>query len=395
MKVEVIYKREQGRNYIMFPGKGTVGIQTEMIRRNKIAGLADFYMEWDNDKWYYGYDITGAQPLCRILDVRPLTGEETERIIEELAEFLQRMELFLLDRDKLVLEPELLYVYADREGHICSGRQGCLFFFCEDLEGTYGEHLRALVLYLFEKADEENRELVEFLFRLHRTSARQEPDAEALLACLDQVRLMEPGGEELYLEDTGKQEKALYEDRLWEERGEEETYSRSGKVREGRKVFGDRKGFLMKLFKKTPVPPDEMWDDLEPVRFKEEKAKVPDEKEKRVDRPTEVLYVEETRRVPALIETKEKKKVFLEHFPFYIGTQEGLDYCPEFQGVSRIHLKLDKRGDTIWITDLNSTNGTGLNGETLKPNEERRLNHGDQIWLAGLVYEFDRGEESW
>ncbi len=395
MKVEVIYKREQGRNYIMFPGKGTVGIQTEMIRRNKISGLADFHMEWDNDKWYYGYDITGAQPLCRILDVRPLTREETEKLIEELAEFLQRMELFLLDRDRLVLEPEFLYVYADREGRIYSGRQGCLFFFYENLEGTYGEHLRELIRYLFEKADEENQELVEFLFRLHRTSARKEPDAEELLACLEQMRTTKTGEEGLYLTDMGKSEKILYGDHLWEETGEEGACSQSGKVRESRKLFGCKKGFLMKLFKRNPISPEEMWDDLEPARFQEEEVKEADGKERSVDCPTEVLYVEETRQVPALIEMKEKKKVFLEHFPFYIGTQAGLDYCPGFQGVSRIHLKLDKRGDTIWITDLNSTNGTGLNGENLKPNEERRLNHGDQIWLAGLVYEFDSGEKSW
>ena len=96
-----------------------------------------------------------------------------------------------------------------------------------------------------------------------------------------------------------------------------------------------------------------------------------------------------------MVEQEKKKRILLLHFPFYIGTQPGMDYCPEFQGISRIHLKLERRGSDVWITDLNSTNGTALNGEPMRPNEERKLENGDRIWLAGLVYEFDSGNESW
>ena len=148
---------------------------------------------------------------------------------------------------------------------------------------------------------------------------------------------------------------------------------------------------------------EDMWDDLEPSRVQErrrevavpgteEKAPGPQETQ---DHPTEVLYIEEPEPVPCLIEQERKVKILLEHFPFYIGTQPGMDHCPGFQGISRIHLKLERRENGIWITDLNSTNGTALNGEPLKPNEERRLRDGDRIWLAGLVYEFDSGAESW
>ena len=135
--MEVMYKRDRGHNYILFPGKKEAGTQTEMIRRNQIPGLADFYTEWEDNQRYYGYDITGAKPLRQMLEVRPFTRKEAEGLIEELAGILQRMESFLLDRDKLVLKPELLYVYADRQGYVCSDRQGFLFFFCEDICGSW------------------------------------------------------------------------------------------------------------------------------------------------------------------------------------------------------------------------------------------------------------------
>ncbi len=404
--MEVIYKRERGHNYILFPGKEEAGDQTEMLRRNQILGMACFYTEWEDNQRYYGYDITGAKPLGQLLEVRPFTRKEAEGLIEELAGILQRMEAFLLDRDKLVLKPELLYVYADRQGRICSDRQGFLFFFCEEQEGSCRDHLRELALYLLEKADEEDRGLTELLFRLYRLLARGEPEAEELLGCL-----------ELFLPERGKPERLpgrlsegspeeLYGSRRQEEPSEENN---GRKDRQKKGLFTGKKEALAKLFGKGNT--EEMWDDLEPVRAAEPKTgtagrserrqpgeeaaeKAGDQEEK--DHPTEILYVtEESGRLPCLVEQEKKERILLSHFPFYIGTQPGMDHCPEFQGISRLHLKLERRGNEIWITDLNSTNGTALNGEPLKPNEERKLKDGDRVWLAGLVYRFDSGRESW
>ncbi len=404
--MEVTYKRDRGHNYILFPGKKEAGTQTEMIRRNQIPGLADFYTEWEDNQRYYGYDITGAKPLRQMLEVRPFTRKEAEGLIEELAGIFQRMESFLLDRDKLVLKPELLYVYADRQGYVCSDRQGFLFFFCEEQEGSCREHLRELALYLFEKADEEDRELTELLFRLYRLLAQGEPEAEELLGCL---RFQRPGTERA----------EPFPDRVAEGRPEElygggrqtgNPEEHNGKKsRLKRNLFTGKKEVLAKLFGKGTE--EEMWDDLEPAGILGRREEAADQGVQRpagreeeetknaaagTDHPTEILYTTEDRGgIPCLVEQEKKKRILLLHFPFYIGTQPGMDYCPEFQGISRIHLKLERRGSDVWITDLNSTNGTALNGEPMRPNEERKLENGDRIWLAGLVYEFDSGNESW
>ena len=49
--------------------------------------------------------------------------------------------------------------------------------------------------------------------------------------------------------------------------------------------------------------------------------------------------------------------------------------------VSRYHAEIEKRGDGYWVIDLNSSNGTTVNGERLIG--ERPLNAGDQIVLGG------------
>ncbi|RMF51247.1 MAG: FHA domain-containing protein [Chloroflexota bacterium] len=53
-------------------------------------------------------------------------------------------------------------------------------------------------------------------------------------------------------------------------------------------------------------------------------------------------------------------------------------------GVSRRHARLQRRGSLIYITDLNSTNKTYLNGRCLIPEGERLLRSGDEIRLGRL-----------
>ena len=49
--------------------------------------------------------------------------------------------------------------------------------------------------------------------------------------------------------------------------------------------------------------------------------------------------------------------------------------------ISRYHAEIEPRGDEFWIIDLNSSNGTTVNGEPL--NGDRPLNDGDNIVLGG------------
>jgi hypothetical protein len=53
-------------------------------------------------------------------------------------------------------------------------------------------------------------------------------------------------------------------------------------------------------------------------------------------------------------------------------------------GVSRHHCQLQRRGNQLIVTDLNSRNGTYVNGRMLHPDEECVLAHGDELVLGTL-----------
>lgn len=66
--------------------------------------------------------------------------------------------------------------------------------------------------------------------------------------------------------------------------------------------------------------------------------------------------------------------------------RDQVEVCISKDCISRLHARLERRGEHYYITDLNSTNGTFVNGERLSPNEQRRIIPGDRINLATLRY---------
>jgi hypothetical protein len=53
-------------------------------------------------------------------------------------------------------------------------------------------------------------------------------------------------------------------------------------------------------------------------------------------------------------------------------------------GVSRLHVRIRRKGVLLYVMDLGSTNGTWLNGRKLIPDGERLLRHGDQLRLSRM-----------
>lgn len=55
--------------------------------------------------------------------------------------------------------------------------------------------------------------------------------------------------------------------------------------------------------------------------------------------------------------------------------------------------ELKKNGDDVYVIDLNSTNGTFINGERLQANERRRLQPLDEVAFASIIYEYETEQQ--
>ena len=102
---------------------------------------------------------------------------------------------------------------------------------------------------------------------------------------------------------------------------------------------------------------------------------------------TVLLWNQEEAEKTFCLEGEDGSRIRLSYYPFIIGKQEGLCDCviPKTT-VSRLHLRIDRTEEGCQITDLNSTNGTYVNGRCLAANETVTVQPGDEIVIADLKY---------
>lgn len=74
----------------------------------------------------------------------------------------------------------------------------------------------------------------------------------------------------------------------------------------------------------------------------------------------------------------------LEDGKITFGRGSEADYRFGDDGLSRIHATIYREGDNVWVTDENSTNGSFVNGEKVKPNGTILLN-GDKIKIGNYT----------
>lgn len=84
-----------------------------------------------------------------------------------------------------------------------------------------------------------------------------------------------------------------------------------------------------------------------------------------------------------------RQKIFMERLPCLVGKEKTLaDYVIEDSSVSRMHAKFWMEQETVWMQDLNSTNGTYHNGMRLTPNEKVALETEDEISFGQAQFVF-------
>ena len=87
------------------------------------------------------------------------------------------------------------------------------------------------------------------------------------------------------------------------------------------------------------------------------------------------------------LDKKNKKHIDFDKLPCTIGSLPGCaDIVLDGKSVSRIHARLEREGDKVMLTDLNSTNGTFKNGLRMEPQETVQIEPGDEVRFGQICY---------
>ena len=80
-------------------------------------------------------------------------------------------------------------------------------------------------------------------------------------------------------------------------------------------------------------------------------------------------------------------EIILDQDLLFIGKlYSAADKLLPYPQISRVHARIVKKGDAFQISDMNSRNGTKINGRLLEQGEEYSLSQGDQVSFADLTY---------
>lgn len=128
------------------------------------------------------------------------------------------------------------------------------------------------------------------------------------------------------------------------------------------------------------------------VQYQKSEAEKPKGKERLGD--TSVLYERdalETTLMLTRLHSQEQEYIVLLQDQYIVGKlNTEADFIIQDPSVSRIHAEIERRGGQYYVRDMNSTNGTFVNGQRLRIQERVPIQPGDVIAFARAEYQVER-----
>lgn len=364
MKIEYIRNMQFGYMQIE-ADKPLTRMEEEMLSHNRIEGILPIRWKKENDKYLLRYDITGKQALDVILEQETMDEEILRNLLAGICTVLKQMEKYLLLQSGILLRSETIFIDM---------KTGQIYFCYYPNEGELlQKQFRQLMEYVLTKTNHRNPVAVELAYGIYEESLKEE------FVLSDIKRRLEKSIEEVYQEQEVLEEKWIEREEI--ENHIEETLNKERKYNV----------FLRKCKEKYIA-----WINEKLQKFiKKRKTTTsivfePEQEEQKTGLQTIFLgeWKEEIEGILKYEGTHLLPDFSIKHTPFLIGNDEICDGVIPLQTISRQHAKVCKTDDVYFIEDLNSTNGTTVDGEILNYKTKVSLKKNAVVCFANEPYRF-------
>ena len=435
------YVQDGGRNYLKSEPVGEVDYIVGMFAHNDIPAFVPVSFKSLNLENYFCYNMNGLIPINQSFEMNKLTTDRIEAFLRSIIKAAKSMEEFLLPFDRLITDEAYIYesfgkkdefywIYGIESGN-CTFTGlferlldrvdykddsavkmiYSLYQAAKESEGMQGVSTGGSLQRIREKAEE-------ILSDTHMNldmRAREIIRAENERNSIKRLNGIETGTGDMAIskeiegadsmarryraeaeskkarsqrvdtEDTPKAKISLFKKRQNEEKSDKTMFVKSKLKKVWDYLNADIGSKPAKLVELQAVGEDEISYNVREVRQPKP------ESEGDVSEATTLL-------TGAMIsngiyclkpEDTNEDNILLTEFPFFIGKSgDKTHHTIEDSTVSRFHARIDREEEELWLTDLNSTNGTFLNGIRLMPFGRMRVNKGDSIVISRKRYEF-------
>ena len=402
-QLKIEYKRDLKSNYMLisFDNKSeekpdTDEYEFKMLENNYISGLMKFRLSKEDEKEVLYYDITSRQALSKIFEHKQIGLEDIKKIVFGIIRAISNMERFLLGSDGLLFNTD--YIYADPEN------LDLVLCYLPCVKDMATGKLSDLFAQMLSKLNQNDHDGVVLAYSLYQESLKDNCVLDDLLNIMNKYNNNIKKETVLRVADANQGKEGRYEKvELLEGKKQDKAElfnikslfgMKKEKVEIKSKMQEDKE--LYKAKKREEIASDEEHDEEKnewSKLFKDsENVERRDTDEEKEYRHTVLLSEQPENKADYILKSSDRsvEDIKLSYFPFIIGKQERIcDYIIKSDMVSRLHLRIDKdRGEKFSIRDLNSLNGTKLEGRLLDNEEVAELSVGNEVEIANLRYVF-------
>lgn len=423
--MEVSYKHDVTHSFLVIQPDQEVDTKAYPIRMvlgNAIPGLLPCRLQKADGKILFYYEITARQRISEAY--QDLTCPQLKKIYLGLLKIFEQMDAFLLDAGQLLLEPEYIYLdKADDTLYLCylprdgvSVREQLLRFTEYLLPHVEHQDPRGVMLAygLYRLLMEDNFQMDAVGELLHRAEWEKAPEM-----CADVPK--ENGAEDRVYGDSqgtrAEEGDGTERESVWKVRwGKDLALLLAGVFFIGGSLVFRQMGYfldislpmlLLFLFCGLLLAALVVWNGRKKDEKKEETEERVEVDEEEIGwetgeereggagsfqgEETVVLYRSPEYGCPVLVceGTGQAPPIILDRDMVVVGKMNGVsDVLLDRPAISRVHARIQKKEQGYWIADLDSKNGTFVNGKRLGKEEEYLLQEDDLVVFADISYRF-------
>lgn len=410
------------------PSLHTSDFRTKMICNNSIAGLLNTHVQYINGTPNFLYDISGFQNLSITLENKPLDFSLLTRIIYEIYNLIFTCEKYMLDTDKLLLEPEYIFLAPNSSSiSLCylplkttdftSSMRKLFDYFLKHIDHT--DEKCVYVAYSIHNHCVSNNitpnVLVSYISTDNTTESNELPSNKSKPDKPSTISLEEPYAQDIKLSPTHNlQEHNLQEHNLHTKNIQQSIITKFGFLAISF-FIGLISILLLFLFKLIDLPllaifvlillgscliiGYNIYINLEgPIQTMKKNDTTQDK--------ISAFYIEDSGSTILLSSSENNdshmliytgsdmnSQVNISHYPFIIGKTNNCDLVLQNPIISRLHCRIncyidDNNLPVYYLEDLNSTNGTYVNNIPVTPYKKYDIKPGDNISFGHLTYIF-------
>lgn len=401
--MKVRYRNDLYGNYMLIeiPENIDMGKYTfQMLKRNQIPGVLSTNERMEDGKFYLYFDISRKKSLAEEYEEKEMQLEDMLLFFQQLTIVLEEIKNYLFYEKMMVMDPK--YIFRDLENHD-------LYILILPWE-TEINSLHKLAEFFLEKINHKDENGVNAAYLFYRHQSQLQFSLEQFLPILEKESILKRQKNRSITEFQEKYRDHYEELKEYVKDREYKTgITQNEKIQENEKdksIRSVRFVFLILsvvflIFGILPLISSVLKMSCFAVSLlffiiflilsfgKETKMQKEELKQEiEIDNNETIFFDTYEKEEDFKLQWKEKgrkKQFVLKEFPCIAGKmKEEVTLVISDISVSRVHCKFIKKENKVCIMDLDSTNGTFLNGLPLKNGEIQEIEKNDEI-LIGKV----------